>query len=534
MATCNHIWFAHGGEVVRTDSLHYTAAYVDLQIESNHWYMLSAPLQNMYTGDFYEKSPNPFQDGFDGSGLFIEPMYFNVENPQTGKKTASFKWTGTFNGADSLLRAGQGLALWAGDSSPLYTHHQDVLFRFPKSDTEYKYYYTNGTETGGFTSTLDRKNKNRFIYEPTINKTAGATYGDVPLYTSPVANPGEPILVGNPFMAHLKFDEFVALNFNTIKSEYEIEDEYKLAYDVAPSGTLTDGKVNDFVTYKVVNGTYITTDNEVSGEFNYIAPMQSFIVISKNNNPSLKANIQQTGMVSGPDNKLRSASSTNTHDYLLEITAEQNQQPTSKALLLYMDNASNHYVPAEDSYKLFSENSKAHVLVYLRSSDGYALDINSIGNLEQAVPLGIRTNQKGQIRLKFEGTDKFLDKANIFLHDTKASKVTNMSLYKEYTFNKEEDDLYLENRFYITFNNGSPTGIKGLESASVSIQNPAPQTLQILSNNGKPLGRIQITDSQGRALLSDDIKSSSYTYRVKTSGMYIIRVGSDVKKAIIN
>jgi hypothetical protein len=108
-----------------------------------------------------------------------------------------------------------------------------------------------------------------------------------------------------------------------------------------------------------------------------------------------------------------------------------------------------------------------------------------------------------------------------------------MSLYKEYTFNKDEDDLYLENRFYITFNNGSPTGIKGLESASVSIQSPAPQTLQILSNNGNPLGRVQITDVQGRNLVSEDVKSSSYTYRVKMSGMYIIRVGSKVKKILI-
>jgi hypothetical protein len=525
-ATCNHIWFEHGGEVMRTDSLHYTEAYVDLKIQSNQWYMLSAPLQNMNTGDFYEVSPNPFYDGFDNSGLFVEPMFFNVANPQTGFQTASFKWTGTFNGADSLLQAGQGLALWAGDSSPDYAHQQDVLFRFPKTDTYYKYYYTDGTESGRVTSTLERIYKNRFIYEPTINKTAGANYGNVPLYFKPATGTGESILVGNPFMAHLKFDKFVELN------DLDIENEYKLAYGLSP----IDGKVTDFVTYKVVNGTFITTDENALEEFNYIPPMQSFIVISKRAIPQnqLKANITETRTLSGPNNKLRSASSTNTLDYLLEITTEQNQQPTSKALLLYMNNASNAYIPAEDSYKLFSEDSKAHVLVYLRSSDGYALDINSIGNLEQAVPLGIRTNQKGQIRLKFEGTDKFLDKANIFLHDTKANKVTNMSLYKEYTFNKDEDDLYLENRFYITFNNGSPTGIKGLESASVSIQMPEKRTVQILSNNGNSLGRVQITDVQGRNLVSEDVKSSSYTYQVKTPGMYIIRVGSDVKKAIIN
>jgi hypothetical protein len=108
-----------------------------------------------------------------------------------------------------------------------------------------------------------------------------------------------------------------------------------------------------------------------------------------------------------------------------------------------------------------------------------------------------------------------------------------MSLYKEYTFNKDEDDLYLENRFYITFNNHSPTGIKGLELASVSIQTPEKRTVQILSNNGNSLGHVQITDVQGRNLVSEDVKSSSYTYQVKTPGMYIIRVGSEVKKILI-
>jgi hypothetical protein len=528
-AACNHIWFNHGGEVVRTDSLHYTEAYVDLQILSNQWYMLSAPLRNMYTGDFYANSPNPFMDG-DGTGLFMEPMFFNVANPETHKYT-EYKWTGAFNTADVELQAGEGLALWAGDKYD-YNHHDSHTFTFPKSDTFYKYYYPNGTESGDVTSPLIRTNKNRFIYEP-LN---GATYGDVPLFTQPIAaGGGQPILIGNPFMAHLKFDKFVERN-----ADY-IENEYKLAYGVTPYGDATNGKVTDFVTYKTIGETAFATTwdrNYLEAFINDIPPMQSFVVISKDEAPLLlKANITETRAVTGPDNRLRSSSQVSSPDYLLEITSEQNQQTPSKALLLYMENASNDYVPAEDSYKLFLENSLAQVLVYLRSADGYALDINSIGNLEQAVPLGIRTNQKGQIRLKFEGTDKFLDKANIFLHDTKANKVVNMSLYKEYTFNKDEDDLYVENRFYITFNNNLPTGIQGLESASVSIQNPAPQTLQILSNTDSPLGHVQITDLQGRIWVAQDVPTTSYTHQVKTPGVYIVRVTGkesvEVKKIII-
>ncbi|MCL2650055.1 MAG: hypothetical protein FWD60_03385, partial [Candidatus Azobacteroides sp.] len=40
-AACNHIWFEHGGEVVRTDSLHYSEAFVQITLEANRWNMIS-------------------------------------------------------------------------------------------------------------------------------------------------------------------------------------------------------------------------------------------------------------------------------------------------------------------------------------------------------------------------------------------------------------------------------------------------------------------------------------------------------------
>ncbi|MDR0232045.1 MAG: hypothetical protein LBI82_07990, partial [Dysgonamonadaceae bacterium] len=61
-AACNDIWFEHGGEVVRTDSLHYSAAHVELTLAANRWNMISAPLRYMYTGDYYKNDPCPHAD----------------------------------------------------------------------------------------------------------------------------------------------------------------------------------------------------------------------------------------------------------------------------------------------------------------------------------------------------------------------------------------------------------------------------------------------------------------------------------------
>jgi hypothetical protein len=486
--------------------------------------MLSAPLQNLYTGDFYEKSPNPFTDGFDNNGLFIEPMFFNVVNPQTG--TFSSEWTGRFNNADYLLQAGQGLALWAGDTSPDYTHHQPVTFSFPKSDTEYKYYYTNGTETGSVTPQLPRENKNLFIYEDHIDVN-----GLVSLTASPTVA-GDPVLVGNPFMAHIPFADFYAENSTLI------DNEYRLAWGISSE----DGRVNTFYIYKNVGGYYVSTNPDPEDNLirsNYIPPMQSFIVKSNNGlTPSelasfeLKADITKT--VTRPGENLRSG--TTSVPTMLEITAGRNGQDMSKNLLIYMDNASQAYVPAEDSYTLFSQNSLTPVFVYTRSSDGYALDINTIGSFDRSIPLCVRTSQKGDIHLKFAGMERF-DNTKIFLHDTKTGVVTDLSENAEYLFDKDEDDLYVENRLYLTFNNIF-TDIRSEKFFAVSVQNLQNQSIRIVSNNGSPLGKIQITDVHGRVLETKEVQSSSYVFHAKVTGVYLIRITnsekSEVKKVVIN
>jgi hypothetical protein len=486
----------------------------------------------MYAGDFYVNNPNPIADGYK-----IEPMLFNVANPETGSLTTTneYKWTGSFNTADEKFYAGQGVAIWINKISTNYIDHDSATFQFPKSDPLYYYYYMNGTPTGEETDPLDRTKKNRFIYEETSNKAP--VDGLVSLVFSPVISAGQAVLVGNPFMSHIKFDDFYDLNHDYI------EREYKLAMGISN----VDGKVNTLSTYSYNGLSYTsliqpskdddpdhkTTNWVNSVDLAYIPPMQSFIVISKGASiPTLKADITKT--VTQPTKSLRSAATPIFCS--LEITAEKDAQSMSKSLLIYNENASSAYLPEEDSYTLFSLSSLTPVIVYTRSSDGYALDINSIGNFDQPVAVGIRTSQKGEIRLRFSGAEQFAGLIKIFLHDIKADKVIDLSWNTEYVFTKDEDDLYVENRLFLTFD--IIADIHSAKSASsISVQNLQGQSVRIVSNDGSPLRKIQIMDAQGRVLVTDDVQSSTYTFSATIKGIYFLCVtnseGTEVKKIVI-
>jgi hypothetical protein len=495
---CNHIHFEHGSEVVRTDRLTYSNAYIKLTLNSNQWYMLSAPLRNFYVGDMYVNNPNPFLDGY-----FIEPMYFHVNNPETHQPTG-YTWTGRFNNADELLTAGKGMAVWVDKQGTPYTNHDPVTFSFPKNDLFY-YYYNDATTIVGQTGNLTRNDRYRFIYEP----LAGDGY--VPLAASPCSATGQPVLVGNPFMAHLDIEKFLTDNTG------QLYDGYKIAYGVST----VNGAMKTFSTFKKVSGTWYNTDAADATLSTLIAPLQSFIVISKVAALTLNANIASTTTASAAD-QLRSGNPESAPTPVLDIQAIRGED-RSKALLLYFNTASNDYDPEEDSYALFPEENETTVMVYTRSVDGYALDINSIGSIGDIVPLGVRTSVKGEITLRFSGMESF-GNTKIYLYDRQENQTIDLSLRNEYTFNKTDGALYLDDRFYLTLN--SPTGIESLSASSISVGSSS-YGIDILSKDGAPLRRLRITDMQGRLLVNEEhLSPAGYHYPVG-SGIYIVRVSSD-------
>jgi hypothetical protein len=513
--SCSRIWFSHGGEVARTDLLTYVEAYVELTVNSNQWYLFSPPLHHFYTGDIYVNNPNPFLDGY-----FVNPMFFNVLNPQTGVLNQVYEWTGSFNTADTLLNAGRGMAIWIDNHNPDYDNHDPVTFRFPKSDPFY-YYYSGGDPVSQ-TPNLERGLKNRFIYEPLSGDS-------VLLNASPPGTSANNayILVGNPFMAHLNFSKFA------FRNRSEIEDEYKLAFAPAPVGS--EGKVNALSSFQRVGGSsYISTvPDNLPALDSLIAPMQSFIVVSKKGSEPLHLYAHISDTQTAPGIGLRSGRSGSFPQRMLGITAYRDSE-ASKAVLILSEEGSAVYVPDEDSRKLFSGGTPKMLAVYTRSQDGYALDINTSGGGSQTIPLGLRTSLHGEIRLRIEGQESFGNDVRLLLHDTKLGQVIDLFRQDEYVFYKAEDALFLDNRFYLIFDY-SPSLNEGAYSG-ISVRSVR-QGIHILSNGGSPLENVRIFDVRGKCLVNEDLEVSGFCYEAGAPGVYIVKVharqGSETKKVVV-
>jgi hypothetical protein len=147
------------------------------------------------------------------------------------------------------------------------------------------------------------------------------------------------------------------------------------------------------------------------------------------------------------------------------------------------------------------------------------------------IPLGVRTDQKGRITLSFSGMENF-ENMNIYLHDTKENRIVNLSETDEYDFMKYEESLYIENRFFLSFED--LTGINNLQNNGFSVMNPEQGTIQILSNNGQVLENLEIIDYQGRTIAREEnIGQTVYRYQTSAPGVYMVKIMGETKKIIV-
>ena len=511
-AACNNIWFEHGGEVVRTDSLHYTKAFIELTLEADRWNMLSAPLRYVFPGDFYKADPCPHADQ-----LRIYQQLFAMQNPQTGEEDTSPTggWTKSFNNPDVAMPAGFGYAISLQDKSdypseshwtPLPAGERHSIW-LPKNDESYNIYYIASCDVYD-TRPLARNypDNYRFIYEGGDGWGSDNWTGDITLHTNDASEEGKQVIVGNPFMAHWDFNDFYLQNTGKIKEEYKVLDSDN---DAA------------FTTYSPLLPSWDSNDK-------LIAPMQSILVTSLTNfgETDLKTHVAST--TQNPGIILKSTSDMNPN--LLKIVATKGDKQ-NHSYILFDESASNNYLLSKDSYKLFVTDVTGPVSVYTRSSDGYALDINVFGDYTQMIPIGIRTSQTGSISLQFEGIGNFLPKTDLFLLDTQTGTKINLRETSEYNFDKTTGDLFLDGRFFLSINKVANSDLSPVQDA-ISIFTTGNQ-LQVISSS--LIKEVHIFDIQGRMIeKAINMKNSVYTHDLPSNSMYVVKVltegGMTVKK----
>ena len=212
---CNNIYFAPGAKLHNQHVLQYEKAFVDMQITAGKWNMMSAPLQDMVSGDMFIPHDGDWRDGSkidelnpfevsqfkgrrDGNAAytFAQAFYntsvdilYEAKNGVEIKQSSSLEFTRS-NTMAQALTPGTGYQLYGLGIQ----ENETLTVRLPKTDTEYYYYTTAGTpstQKDGITRTAG------------LGKLAYTPSNDVMEITLNNNQANTEFLFGNPTMAYI-------------------------------------------------------------------------------------------------------------------------------------------------------------------------------------------------------------------------------------------------------------------------------------------------------------------------------------------
>ncbi len=495
--SCTEIRFEMGSELGRQYYLAYDSAKVDLNVETMRWYGLSAPLRNLYTGDYMFERANPL----------TEIRLHNTINPQTG--ATSTDWTTPFNNTNIELSPGFGYSARVGslfytqflpdpDQGVVFSSRSTIEsaeFAFPKDKMLFPFYNeltkmkvdkTEVVPEGG------RDFKKRFIYEITQNDQSVVPDQET-LARIPVNRKDEGlVVVGNPLMAHIDFEKFYQANYAVIKPEFKILNGGNSYITMGAVDTDNDG---------IMEGP-VSSDGGLT--WKSIPPMQSFIVTTKSGYTGMPDElvINKDMSVVYSEAKLRSTIS---EPGVLRIRATRDNLSTQAAVVL-SDTAHDEYVPNEDSRCMFIKNVKIAPSIFTIADNMY-LDINRIKVLPDILPIGISTSNKGLTRLIISGLDGVPGIRDMLFHDKDAARLLPLGdgTTFEYQFDNTEGDLL--DRFCLV--RQSLTSMDEVSQGRIYIY-LYNHVVHVISLDGSEIKDLIISGSDGRTIYQRHNTGSSH------------------------
>lgn len=407
---CARIQFESRAAVEKVFKLNYTQAFVDVDLQPNRYYLLSAPLQHMYTGDMFVAAtgdavtnPTPWQTltGSNYQQNRFSPRIYQrlwektaktklIDNSFGDATIQETRWSKRFNALAYGYGVGEGFSLWV---NPDDNHAQQFAFRLPKTHTAYNYYNEVTEEVTSLEeSGLERSDAFRFAYEagqtPTnftyLSENDRRLFANIGSLTVQVTaeNNTTTFLVGNPFMSHIDVQAFLEGN----------------------SGVISEVKTYNGNTHNsaiAVGGQYITTDET----FTTIQPMEAFFVTAKTADKTLNVVFDESmfsndaaATEAHPNNSAQFASGKSNlvgaeaqpAVGLLRICADVDGHNARALLVRGMENV--------DRQTLF-DNEVHPTLAIFTVNNGHSLDIN--GTVADEIPIGIYLEKESEVTLSF-------------------------------------------------------------------------------------------------------------------------------------
>lgn len=435
---CKDIFFEPRSAVDNVPSLNYRKAWVELEQKPNHYYLLSAPLKQMYTGDMFMPADTTKAKYFEELNeenwkeqRFNPSIYqrlwaaahpgkiYSLDskgNPVLNDETLAVSeatWSHNFNAVAKAYGMGEGFSMWIDNGNLPATNKFSI--RLPKAHKEYSYFVDYDQEkVASEKVTKDADKINRFIYEPdspqegdltmeykylsegkevTENRTVFVGQSEYQI-TLKSDIPTQTFLLGNPFMSRLNIKKFLEVNENVSSVKVEVENE---------SGGMEEQTVS-----KVASTGNATT----------IAPMQAFYVTT-NDEPSTKITLLLTPEMIGGSKKAAEESKP-AEAKGLKVCVESLKTRSKSAAMLVMENSETAYdVSAGSSFKnsvwvptLLDSEVKSPLKVFgIQQSQAY-----DILPMTGATSLGIYLSQKDSIRIEVKPIQG-VDMSGYVLHD---------------------------------------------------------------------------------------------------------------------
>jgi hypothetical protein len=391
---CANIHFEPGAAVLNTQYLEYDCAYVEMEVQSGMYHMISTPLHGMVTGDMFVSpempayftplNENTYRE-VRHNPIVRQKMYSRavttVTSSTNGPVAATADWSRTFNAVAQPYEQAQGIKMMVGND-----WGTSYRLRFPKAYIEYNYYTLSGEKVKPGTFPDGARNMNgKFTYEEsgfTPEKVRNS-------FTFKLRNDKQGatatyFVAGNPFMSYLDIKTFLTENKQSVQAIHTIDSENVFGVE--------EGLV------RISLGKNGDLSFEGYGEqSNSIAPLQAFYVEVSGDNASDNVDITYTSdmfvqpSASTATRSSRSASVPAAGE--MKISAVSGNS-VSSCSLLRSAGASDAYNAKEDVVALIDEDFMPKVKVYTVAGKR-ALDIQKIKNAAR-VDLGFMVKDGSQ------------------------------------------------------------------------------------------------------------------------------------------
>ena len=508
---CEQIHIEPEAEVVHAEYLAYKKAWVDYEIETGNWHLLSTPLNDVFSGDFYTKQATGRE-----TAEYFQPIHFDEKinnryqpsvyqrawsqsavmmvspGTQLVPKTMAVKgnWSSVINKTIDEYKPTQGFSLKVQDVKDT---SQKALIRLPKEDVKYAYLTKPGDHMGS--DSLERSEKAGLLISDQLYELhpefAPETQDKPITFTLENNNETEYYLIGNPFIAHLDMKEFFKENHQLDKKYwYKVGDKQGVVVidDSEEGGITGDGSTN--FTIPPLYSFFVRINDPTDREITFTSAMQ----------------------VLGKENEGRATTRA------LQITASA-EGKVSHAVVHYSTEAVAGYQSSEDA-ELFLDSSQTGVPMVYTVAGSTAVSVNQTDKM-YGIPLGTYGGSTDEVTLTFNGTESFSDVA---LYDAVSRVETPLS---EGTSVQIKGNV--GGRYYLRA--GTPTHNEEIETSRTLIYTLGQNRIVVCSSSA-PIERIQITRINGT--LVEVIKAHDL-YReipVSSPGIYVVTVQTADGKSV--